>query len=342
MDAAAPHIEERLFPADHGTADQLAFAAQYAQLAPSSHNSQPWQFVVETNSIRLKAERACALPCVDPFDRELAISCGAALFHLRVALRHFGHDIAVDLSPDTADPDVLAVVSSVGRKRGADADTERLFHAIARRHTNRGPYAARRLPRSLLDELVRSVQGEGAWLFVADDHDKDELARLIAEGDRRQMADPRFRRELASWIHPSRAATGDGMPSYAQRLSELRTADAALALRTFDTTEYRAAKDRDIALGSPTLVVLGTRDDIEADWVRAGQALDHLLLRAAADDVAASFLNQPIEIPELRERVAQIAGHPNPQVLLRLGQPLRDATATPRRSYYATIRREEH
>jgi hypothetical protein len=333
-----PHIEERRFPADHGIGDQLAFAAQYAQLAPSSHNSQPWRIGIDGNCVQIKADRMCALPYVDPFDRELAISCGAALFHLRVALAHFGHDVVVDVTPDSADPDVLAVIASIGRKPPS-ADSERLFRAIPSRHTNRGPYAPRPLSAALVHALAKIVQGEGASLFVADDERKDQLGSLIADADHQQMADPRFRRELALWIDPNRAATFDGMPAYAQRLAELRTSNAVLALRTFDTREYRAARDRDIAVGSPTLIVLGTAGDDEADWVRAGEALDHVLLRCASEGVAASFLNQPIEVPALRERVAQIVEQPNPQVVLRLGYPLAEATPTARRSYHEMVRR---
>jgi len=69
---------------------QLRFALQYAALAPSNHNAQPWRFLVNGDAVQILADRTRALPVVDPFDRELLISCGAALFNLRVALSQFG------------------------------------------------------------------------------------------------------------------------------------------------------------------------------------------------------------------------------------------------------------
>ncbi|WP_229440580.1 hypothetical protein [Massilia sp. BSC265] len=54
-------------------------------LAPSSHNTQPWLFRMAESSIDLFADRTRALPVNDPDDRELTISCGCALMHLRIA-----------------------------------------------------------------------------------------------------------------------------------------------------------------------------------------------------------------------------------------------------------------
>jgi hypothetical protein len=47
---------------------------------------------VYNNIIVMYADRTRALPVVDPEDRELTISCGAALSHLLLAIRHFGYD----------------------------------------------------------------------------------------------------------------------------------------------------------------------------------------------------------------------------------------------------------
>src|SRR5918911_1973883 len=68
------------------------FLLRYAVLAPSGHNTQPWLFKIagSNNTIEIYADRSRALPVVDPDDRELVISCGAALGTMRVALRRCG------------------------------------------------------------------------------------------------------------------------------------------------------------------------------------------------------------------------------------------------------------
>ncbi len=102
-------------------------------------------------------------------------------------------------------------------------------------------------------------------------------------------------------------------------------------IRTFDTGKGQAAKDSQLAEGSPVLAVLGTEDDTPPEWLAAGQALARVLLRARAEGVWASFLNQPIEVPELRPRLRDAIGQSGfPQLLLRMGYGP-EVRPTPRR-----------
>ena len=52
----------------------------------------------------------------DPLGREMLISCGAALFGLRLAVRSLGYQPMVDLLPDPVRPRLLARVR-LGRPR---------------------------------------------------------------------------------------------------------------------------------------------------------------------------------------------------------------------------------
>src|SRR3712207_8375749 len=104
------------------------------------------------------------------------------------------------------------------------------------------------------------------------------------------------------------------------------------AIRTFDTGRGQAAKDRQLAEGSPVLAILGTGGDAPPKWLAAGQALARVLLGARTEGVWASFLNQPIEVPELRPRLRDAIGQSGfPQLLLRMGYGP-EVRPTPRRS----------
>jgi hypothetical protein len=87
----------------------------------------------------------------------------------------------------------------------------------------------------------------------------------------------------------------------------------------------------ELAARSPVLVVIGTTEDTPQAWLAAGQALESVLLQATASGLAASFLNQPIEVKELRSRLGEIIGRDGyPQIMLRLGYA-KPANPTPRR-----------
>jgi len=307
------------YPANGTTAEKWKFFLRYAVLAPSSHNSQPWLFRLRNNTLELRSDRRRACPIVDPNNRELIMSCGCALFHLRCAMRHFGYLGPVEIFPNR-DPDFVA---RIGLRTQEDSCVEEsmLFYAIPKRRTNRQPFTDDPVPGSLLIALQKAAEDEGAWLRILDDAErKAVVADLIAEGDRMQWANKAFRLELSKWIHPNRSLGRDGIPGFALGIDDLLSCSGPLVVRTFDMGEGQAAKDHEVAIASPVLMVLGTDDDKPRDWVAGGQALARVLLRARVEDVWASFLNQPIEIPDLRVKLAALAGHAGlPQVVLRLG-----------------------
>jgi iron-sulfur cluster repair protein YtfE (RIC family) len=320
------------FPESRSDGAKLAYLVRYAVRAPSNHNSQPWRFRLAGDTLSLFADRTRALPVVDSDDRELLMSCGAALLHLRVAARHFGHALDIDLLPDPADHDLLARIELHEAARPT-YEEKLLFWATSHRRTNRNAFEPRPLPDGFAETLARTAEEEGAWLSLVDgEAERLMLAELVSEGDRRQLHDPSFRRELAAWVHPTRKRAKDGMPSYALRVPALLSKLGPVALRTFDVGKGVAARDRKLLDASPALFVLGTAGDDEIDRVRGGMALAHVLLRATQDELSASFLNQPVELPDLRPRVTELAGRTGwAQAILRIGYGP-DVQATPRRT----------
>lgn len=329
LDPWAEAIDE--YPLTGTAEEKFRAVLRWVVLAPSSHNSQPWLFRLRGETLELLADRSRALPVVDPDDRELIISCGSALRYVRAAFTHFGQATRVALLPDRENPDLMARITIGDPIQPAERDHQ-LFAAIPGRRTNRFPFEAREIPEVVLGRARNQAEKDGAWLQTLTlDSDRVALAELIAEGDRVQLADRHFRRELALWVHSNRSSTRDGMPGYALGAGDLASEVGPLIIRTFDVGDGRAARDKQLALGSPALAVLWTEEDSPRAWLRAGQALAGSLLSLAADGVAVSYLNQPVEVPELRDKVRALLGREGaPQIILRLGYG-RPCRATPRR-----------
>jgi len=302
-----------------------------AVLAPSSHNTQPWVFRVHGPCIDLLADRTRALPVNDPDDRELTISCAAALFNLRVAAAHAQLACTQKASPEPADPDCLATLE-LAPATAPDAPLAVLFQAVAARRTYRRTFADRPVAPGVLDALAEAVTQEGAWLHFLDGRSqRQQAAELIAEGDEMQWADPAWRRELAAWMHPRHRGDGLAMPGLALPIAQA-------VVRTFEMGYGVAARDIQLADASPVLAVLGTPGDALADWMAAGQALQRLLLTARLHGLQASFLNQPIEMAPLRPKLRQVTGRSGfAQLLLRLGHADGEVPAAPRRPLQEVI-----
>jgi len=307
------------------THDMAATLVGSAVLAPSSHNTQPWVFRVRGPRIDVLADRTRALPVNDPDDRELTVSCACALFNLRVAAAHAQLAATLQAPCDPDDPDCLATLE-LAPTTAPDAALAALFDALALRRTYRHTFADRPVETDVLTVLAKAATQEGAWLQILDSRtQRQQAAELVAEGDEDQWADPAWRRELASWMHPRRRGDGLTLPGLALPVAQA-------VVRTFDMGYGVAARDIQLADASPVLAVLGTPGDTLSDWICAGQGLQRLLLTATQHGLQASFLNQPIEVASLRTKLRQITGSSGfAQVLLRLGHAENTVHATPRR-----------
>lgn len=312
-------------PQGTSAAEVLHAALEWSVLAPSGHNTQPWHFHlhaggVDRARVEIRADRSRSLPVVDPHDRALVISCGAAFGFLTAVLGEWGLEPAAHLLPDEHDPDLLARVEIDVTAR-QEATSDQVTRAILARRSNRHPYDDIPLDDSLTARLVTAAADEGVLLrFVEAGPERAAVADLVAEGDRIQMHDPEFRRELSEWVHHNHSQATDGVRGQAFGIPDLVSHLGPFVVRTFDQAGRQSKKDHELAVVAPAVGVLATRADEERDWMLAGRALAAVLLTATAAGISAAFLNQPVEVPELRPRLAD-ALHLSlvPQLVFRMG-----------------------
>lgn len=311
---------------------KLVLLAGYGALAPSSHNSQPWRFQITADGITVLADRSRALPVVDPHDRELAISCGAAVGFIEHAAPRFA--LVPDVAVGDDDPDVIARLRFGPGDPASGGDIAH-FDAITKHRTTRSPFTDTIVSQHVIKacEVAGTKVGVG-FTVISERHAKTRIASLVAEGDQLQFDDPRFRRELALWIRSATMGSADGMSGSSFGMPDILAPVARLAVRTFDLGDGIAAADeRKILQGSPVLALITTPEDKQRDWVNTGRALAGIILRLTAAGLASSYLNQPIEVETLRPRLAAAAGaEGHPQILLRIGAAKSRPTATTRRA----------
>ena len=315
--------------------EKLRFVLNYAVLAPSSHNTQPWLWEITGDEIALWADRSREMPALDASGRELILSCGAALQHLRLAIRAFGYADIISILPDRAQPDLLARVR-LCQQREPSPDDALLFSYIAERHTSRQQFEDRALPAELLQALQQEASQEGVTLhLVQSQTERDEIIKLIKYGALVQSSDSATRRDQADWMTPAHSERRDGIPTRALGISDLISRVAPFALRVLDRGDAGADQQGHLAENAPVLAVLCTDDEGPEAWLAAGQALSRVLLRARAAGVWASFFSQPVQVDEAWVQLRHALGIRNfPQLVFRLGyaEPTSEPTpATPRR-----------
>lgn len=300
-------------------------ALRAATRAPSVHNTQPWRFVVASPFVELHLDRERVLAVADPAAREARISCGAALFNLRLAIEAAGRAAVVDLLPDPARPDFLAVVRVSGARPPTPEQTT-LAQAITRRVSNRRPFTDRAVPPAHRHALARTAEAERAHLVVMDTPKKlDTFATLLRRADHLQVEDPDFQHELRTWADRDTDDAQDGVPRSAG--GPRPTGGSLLAPRQFhpESTVERPFERE------PMVAMLTTHGDTPRDHLRAGLALQRLLLSATVLGLSASFLSQPVEVPATRAALRTLLNVPGqPQTVLRIGYG-HPVAGTPRR-----------
>lgn len=306
--------------------DKALALIQYAILAPSSHNTQPWRFRVRNSTIDLFGDRTRRLPINDPDDRELMISCGCALMNLRIAAASKGITTDVKLFPDSENPNWLAQVS-LKEELNTPLPEAELFPFLERRRTYRQDFAPKAIDENILNALVHAANVENAWLRpLLHEDSRRKAAALVAQGDAIQWANPHWRQELADWMHPRSQGDGLTMPGLVAPVASFVVPRLNLGGRV-------GAKDQELAEKSSFLAVLGTDEDSPSNWLKVGQALDRVLLTACQLGLQASYLNQPIQVGELRSQLQNLLdGDGFPQIFLRFGYPTKDIPQAPRRS----------
>ncbi|MCK2215915.1 nitroreductase family protein [Actinomadura sp. ATCC 31491] len=305
-------------------------ALEAARWAPSVHNTQPWSFAVSGDEISLRADTERKLRVGDAAGRELVISCGAALFNMRTAIRCEGFEPVVRVLPDPDRPSLLALVRP-GAEADADEHTWVLGGEIERRRTHRAGFTTLQVPARLVDALVRTAAEEGARLLPVGPHAVAALAALTQAAQVVQSQDRRYNLEVVRWARPPGSTRKDGVPAGAYPRDEPRT-EPAFAQRDYAWRhEWGGPADQSGSTSPGVVTLLTTPGDAREDWLIAGQALQRVLLQASAHGVSAAFHTQALEMYHLREFLRhELCAGAYPQMVMRLGITFDDAEAVRR------------
>jgi hypothetical protein len=246
--------------------------------APSVFDERPWFLrIVADDRVELHLDYPDQDLSLLP--RDVAISCGAALYNLRLAIRVAGHAVSEWLVPDLGrDSTLLASVEITTSRTEPPSDaTRELYEAIPFRHSGEEPYLVIPVPEPMLVEMEDAAAHEDGWLRSVHPKDAKRLLKATAEAER-AAAEGRLAPDPAGPDADPGADPGTADPGMAARVARFESARQRLApgqAALFDGV-------RDVQL-----MALSTDDDRPLDWVRAGRALQHALLTATRYSMSA-------------------------------------------------------
>lgn len=317
----------------HPDSDTVRAALALAVRAPSVHNTQPWQWRVGDRTVHLYADASRQLPVADPDQRDLLLSCGAALHHFRVAARSVGWHAVVHRLPNPAEPQHLASIEFTATT--PTADVVAAARAISLRRTDRRHLTSWEVPPGHIERIIEAGHAEGALVReIPGGGTRTRLVRAFQEATRRHHDDPAYQTELALWS--GRHIAPEGVPAR-------NTVIAADPLtREFHNPTLTEAVLHDLE-DSGALVLVHTASDDPMSRLRAGEATSAVLLAATAFGLATCPLTEPLELPDTRAlvRADVLSDSGFPQLIVRIGWAATSAQQvpqTPRRPMDEVVR----
>jgi len=313
------------FPSDFPIQEQLKFLLQYAVLAPSSKNTQPWRFSIGENTIGVFADLTRCQPVADCERRELYISLGCAVENLLVASEQFGFSHEVSYFPQSTNEELAAIVSF---RPGGTPSIYRAgitLASITARHTQHGLYRDEPVTEEVRRRLLDCCGAPGLRVDLTDDPAiRSRVVELNLHADEMEFADPAFRKELGYWV-------GQGVFGAPRLLSRL----SGLLLSRVNLGRVIGKRNAALLSSAPLIGLISARTDDRTSQVRTGQALERLWLHATRIGIALQPMSQALEVPSLRAELARVIPESGwiPEQVFRIGYPIRPAEQhTPRRS----------
>ena len=178
---------------------------------------------------------------------------------------------------------------------------------------------------------IQQTEAHGVKIVVVTEAaTKEEIRQLVRQGNLAQFADKGFVAELRSWLRFSEddaVEKGDGLAS---PVTGKPFAPAWIINAIFDhivTGESQAATDDNNIRSSPAIVALvASQDNIES-WINVGRVYQRIALVASSLGLQTAFVNQPIEVRNLRPKLNHALHLPETEtihLLFRLGYPMQN------------------
>lgn len=336
-------VDPNSFPYEKPIEEQIAFLVNFAVLAPSSHNTQPWLFRIKENICELYADEKRALKHSDPEDRQLFISLGAALANLIVAAQFYDLNTKIIYCPHEKDTmnekeKRLAARIEFSKSAPAQQDTQKnlkeLFPGISERHTNRNFYLDRPIDDGFFTDCRNYIDDQNLKIhFIQEKNKKEKIAQTVVDASRNAHDDPKFRKELFYWVRSNYTKAPDGMPGFGMGIPGPISIIAPYMIRYLKVGKSQSKKDGKAIIGSPLVVIISTKEDTPVNWLKAGELAEKIMLKAATQDIQTAINAAAIEIGDHWKKIQEVLKTDfRPQVLFRAGYAASKMPHSPRRS----------
>ena len=298
--------------------DILRELVRYGTMAANSHNTQPWKFKLTDHEVHILPDFSRRCPAVDPDDHHLFASLGCAAENILIAANAFG--LHGDLIFDEVDESTIVI--SLDKTK---VQTTSTYKAIPQRQCTRASFNGTQVSTSVLNEIATYANSSDIDIhLLTTNKSKKVITDYVVEGNSVQMDDEAFVEELQDWIRFNEADAlqfRDGLTYRSTGSPSVPNWIGNLLFKLMYRKKPENDKYREQIASSAGIFVFSCANQTKVDWVNAGRAYQRFALQSTAQGIRHSFINQPVEVPELRHQLASYLelGDKLPDLIIRFG-----------------------
>jgi len=295
---------------------------KYAIKAPSGHNSQPWKFKLEKNSITIFPDYQRALPVADPDNHELFISLGCALENLVIAAGYFGYHAEVEMNMEDPFKESIRVVLTSGNNQNYD----QLFKNIEIRQSTRSKYNKAIIPPADIEKLNEAgKQDQVLFLLYTEPGKIEPVIEITKRATVLKLSKKEFINELLQWIRFNKRAAkkaGDGLysgsiggPSGPKWLGKL-------FLNLIYDPKREGRMNVNLMKNSSGILIFIAKEKNKEAWVNLGRSFQRVALTATSLNINYAHVNSACEEISARIKLAevlQLNPEEQPLLIIRIG-----------------------
>lgn len=302
----------------------------YARLAPSAHNAQPWKFIVDGDLVSIAVEPNRVLGPGDPTGRETWLSFGICLEAALQAADGLG------LNAELVTMQTSSLQGTIAALRITASDKPKqpaILNALKKRHTYREKMQPAEIPQDLVAQCRQAVADlEGVSVhFMQDKASIRRVGEYTFKAMSLALSSPDFRKELYHLVHYNWSPSRTGMHGYTLGEGMIGSIFGKLSIKMGIGLPLKARHDQQRVNDASALVFIGTTGDVPSFWLQAGRAYLRVALKIADSGLAQCTLAAPVEAASFHEDIEKMLGTSDRlQSMLRIGKPAHSVRSSPR------------
>lgn len=312
---------------------RLKYLINFAVLAPSSHNTQPWKFLIEGSDILILPDYRRSLKVSDNNNRQLFISLGCALKNLLIASDYYGYHANYSIEKSLDGINFFIRIRLDGIEKTFLPKKEHILPFILKRTTKRLKHTQDSFDHTFIKEINYAYEEKGIKIdLIEEKKDILKIADLVIKSGIDAMKSRLFRKELSHYVKNNNTNSEIGMPCFGMGISTIPSYFASTAIKFFNMNKLSQISDKRLLKNfTKKMLIISSDEDSVYSWVNTGLVYQDISLNCLIRGISTSPMAGVIQIGNHYKEIQRILNIKfRPQFFCRLGIIKEEVRHSPR------------